>query len=474
MSYEDFDKKVRDAAGQHHPTYDEKAWGKMECLLEKHMPAEKEDRRRFIFFLLFFLLLGGAVLLIVKPWSNLSSIAAKEKTASKNTTAEQDKTSDEIQTGQVLSPDVTTFPNNSPSSDDSSSHNSKILMENENSPQSALSQPVVASKKIRNTQTITQKKNDKPNAITSSEYITSSPALKRKDNQKNKTDVVDNPARFPENNNQQTSIVEAKKDDVAISPNNTVAKKDNIVKTPVPVVENKTTSPLIDPVAKEATILQQNETKKAKSKSDKSNSFFFSLSAGPDVSAAGGEKLGKTKLLTGFVLGYTFNNKLTIRTGFYSGRKVYAASPDEYNPPADFWIYYPYLEKVEADCKVYEIPVSLSYNFGKSTRHNWFASAGLSSYLMKKEVYNYYYKYAPNTPTLNAKWTVLDENKHLFSVITLSGGYQRKLSNSVSLMLEPYIKLPLSGVGYGKVKLNSGGVLMTLSIKPFKKTTKEK
>ena len=34
-------------------------------------------------------------------------------------------------------------------------------------------------------------------------------------------------------------------------------------------------------------------------------------------------------------------------------------------------------------------------------------------------------------------------------------------------MAEPYIKLPLSGVGYGKVKLNSGGLLITVGFKPF-------
>jgi hypothetical protein len=34
-------------------------------------------------------------------------------------------------------------------------------------------------------------------------------------------------------------------------------------------------------------------------------------------------------------------------------------------------------------------------------------------------------------------------------------------------MAEPYIKLPLTGVGYGKVKLNSGGVLFSIGVNPF-------
>lgn len=45
MQFEDFDNRIKDAADNHHPTYDEKAWDKMEALLDKHMPLQekKED-----------------------------------------------------------------------------------------------------------------------------------------------------------------------------------------------------------------------------------------------------------------------------------------------------------------------------------------------------------------------------------------------------------------------------------------------
>jgi hypothetical protein len=41
----------------------------------------------------------------------------------------------------------------------------------------------------------------------------------------------------------------------------------------------------------------------------------------------------------------------------------------------------------------------------------------------------------------------------------------------MSLTVEPYFKLPLQGVGYGKVKLNSGGIVFTLSTRLFDKTS---
>ena len=214
-------------------------------------------------------------------------------------------------------------------------------------------------------------------------------------------------------------------------------------------------------------MVQNTATKKTKVKTPKRNSFFISLSAGPDISATIGDHPGKTKLLTGGGIGYSFKDRLTIRSGFYTGRKIYTSSPGSYHPPDNFWYYYPNLEKVDADCKVYEIPLSLSYHFGHSKKQNWFVSTGISSYLMKKETYNYFYKYTTGGPTIQRKWTIRDQNKHYFSVLTLSGGYQKQIGKSFSMLVEPYFKIPLGGVGFGKVKLNSGGVLFTAAIKPF-------
>jgi hypothetical protein len=91
---------------------------------------------------------------------------------------------------------------------------------------------------------------------------------------------------------------------------------------------------------------------------------------------------------------------------------------------------------------------------------------------MKKETYNYYYKYTAGGPTVQRKWTIKDENKHYFSVLTLSGGYQKNIGKAFSILVEPYFKIPLSGVGFGKVKLNSGGIVFSVGISPFTNSTK--
>lgn len=472
MQYEEFDKKIRDAADHHHPAYDEQAWGKMENMLNTHMPQEKEDRRRFIFFLLFILLSGGAVLLITKPWGKENSVVLKEQVAKESIVKreQQSNTRQEKNIDPAVNIGDDLPPNDIVSPQDNLSLHDDVVSQNGRPEAGA------TTKSNNGTRKNSQIKNSKPKNITHSEFNALFSLLKKKSSRKkniSETTAV-NSSTPVEKDNHQPSPVPEKKEEIFVNQNNTVNNKDKTFDAPVAIDSKGTTSPAAVPVAKETEVVKQKEAKKEKSKSPKSNSFFFSISAGPDVSAAGGEKPGKAKLLTGLGLGYTFKDRLTVRTGFYTGRKIYEASSNAYNPPAVFWNYYPYLEKVEANCRVFEIPVSVSYSFGKSVQYNWFAAVGVSSYLMKEETYDYYYKYTPYSSTSHSKWTISNENKHLFSVVTLSGGYQRKINKNVSLMLEPYIKLPLSGVGYGKVKLNSGGVLMTLTVKPFQGGKKEK
>ena len=207
--------------------------------------------------------------------------------------------------------------------------------------------------------------------------------------------------------------------------------------------------------------------------SKRKNSFTISLSAGPDVSFTGNDGLGRMKLLGGAGIGYTYKEKFSLRTGFYAARKIYTSSPENYKAPDYFYAWYPNMQKIEADCKVYEIPLNLSYHFSNTARQGFFITAGLSTYLMKRETYDYYYKYTPTGPTIHREYSHYDENKHFFSVLNLGAGYKRNIGKRISITAEPYFKIPLKGVGYGKVKLNSAGVLFSLSIKPFHRVEKK-
>lgn len=453
MQFEEFDNKVRQAADHHHPTYDEQAWSKMEKLLDKHLPNEEEKKRRFIFFLLFFLLLGGSAwLLISKPWEKGKDKLTDSGMVTTKTKEERKTNPDRDTNKEDISGKIEI--NNASTTASKPEIDSKA-----NKPQDA-SQNLLLKTNNRDI-FFTPRKEKKPNK-------TMSVAIK--DIKSNADDQV---SSISTQNNKQPDISKSKNAPVSAQvqdplKNALVEEKKNLSATEVPQKDaNKMEQQETIPENKK--VAAQQIEKKTKAKTKKPNSFFFAFSAGPDLSFVGSDKPGTVKLVAGGGIGFTLHDRFTIRTGFYSGRKVYTASPGSYNPPAAWWAYYPNLEKVDADCKVYEIPLLLSYNFGGKRNRGWFASAGVSSLLMKKEVYNYFYKYTASGPTITKKWTIEDQNKHYFSILTLSGGYQQKVGKHISLMVEPYIKLPLTGVGFGKVKLNSSGILFTVGINPFNK-----
>ena len=196
------------------------------------------------------------------------------------------------------------------------------------------------------------------------------------------------------------------------------------------------------------------------------NGFSFFVSTGPDVSKAQNSKAGKVTMSWGLGVAYTLN-RLTLKAGVFSANKIYWAGPDDYKlsytPP-------PNLKFIGADanCRVIEIPVKLSYSFAVKNRSNWFAGAGLSSYLMKREDYSYEFKSNTGNSYYHS-YETKNENKHYFSVLNLSGGYSYQLSNTISISAEPYLEVPLTGIGAGKVHLNSGGILFTVGVNPFRK-----
>lgn len=464
MQSEDFDKRVREAADNHHPAYDEKAWSKMEKLLEKHLPTKEDNRKRILFFVLLFLLLGaGSTWMFTnKPWKRTNKpVAALSAVEKKQSTIDNVKSTIDNTQSTTSSQPETELPGTPTGTNSINNSSDKNISTTNNTAVSFLT-TTQAGKKTKNqllarNTDVTTNKNDRPQPVSTipeNNNAANSKPIDRSDETKlsmevttpTKTGVVSDNSNI---NTVTTNIPESKTN------GKEEAKKD----------DKKVENP--DPGKAQSVV-----TKELQKGSKKSNTFFFTLSAGPDVSGVG-DKAGSVKLLAGVGMGYTFHDRFTIRTGFYSGRKVYTASPEAYHPPKDFWTYYPYMEKIDANCKVYEIPLSLSYNFGRSSRQNWFASTGLSTYLMKKEDYNYFYKQAPTGPTYNYKYSISNENKHFFSVLTLSGGYQRNLGKNFSIMAEPYLKLPLGGIGFGKVKLNDAGVLVSLAIKPFAHSAKK-
>ena len=432
MRSEQIDKKVQEAAEKHHPAYDENAWQKMESLLNQHLPVQKDNERRRVFLLLFIFLLlgGGGLLLLSKPWDKNSGIASQSKTNTERVVKENKPK-----------------PKNSPTPGPRSIAPNSV---EQNTPSSEVVAPDV---RVQDKQSTSQNNNKQRHDLTRTG--SGNPGQDGK-NFVDKSQNVQN--EISANNIDRSHPGEPTKE-ITAAQSAVEGKKDENVKQDV--TKNAETKKAETPQTSQA---QTAKPPIHKEKSSWLSGFALLFSAGPDVSKAGGSSLGKLTLTYGAGISYT-KNRFTLRTGVYAGRKIYNADPSDYKldwQPSNIKF-----EGADANCYVMEIPVSVYYNFAYKNKSNWFAGAGLSSYIMKTENYNLLFKTA-NGITYPYPYDVKNENKHYFSVLDLSAGYNLHLSKSVSVSAEPYVKIPLTGIGMGKVQLNSTGVLFTLGIKPFK------
>ena len=80
----------------------------------------------------------------------------------------------------------------------------------------------------------------------------------------------------------------------------------------------------------------------------------------------------------------------------------------------------------------------------------------MTSYSMLQEWYRYAYD-LPDTDLIRS-WGTEHENRHWFGIGQVTMGYNVLLNRRMSLQFAPYLLVPLTGVGHGKVKLWSVGI----------------
>lgn len=191
----------------------------------------------------------------------------------------------------------------------------------------------------------------------------------------------------------------------------------------------------------------------------KKSHISVAINFGPDFSSTAKLIGGKGNIALGMALNLSLSKKLSLQSGVNYGTKSYQAKSYEYtfkNPKSVYSI-----EEIDALCKVLEVPLRLSFLAVDREKTNISLNAGLSSYFMLKENYRFQY-----TAAAGGKERFVEErnaNQHYLSVVDLSATYYIKLKDkNLGLGLEPYVKIPLSGIGEGRVPLKSSGISLKL------------
>lgn len=446
-SFKDIEQFIKNAAEAHEPAFDEEAWNKMELLLDK----DKGKKRPFAFWWLLPLLIAGTVVSYFAfnkndLKDNQPEIAVQKnndpaKENSSRTTVDADENSKQVDKVN-LNNNIDQFTNR-----DAKNANAPVLVKT-NKPSSASNNNLsahrteagepygqTAAEELFAKQKLVDKAKGKMNAKISS-------ALPVSDDENTEGAATSNtPDRTRNNSN------EVKKTEEVI-----------VVKINTGNADEKEIEKIID-----SAITKSVNDKKSKNRISK---FYVIVTGG---AGANGVKLfaaGKITGRAGLAAGYQLTKNISVQTGFFISNKKYIAGKEDYKTKAGSYWSIVDIKSIDANCKVYEIPLQVKYDFSPGKKLNLFATAGLSSYIMKKEAYYFYYDRYGAAHQAGANYS---GNKSLFSVLRLSAGAEKKISRNFSVFASPGIAVPLAGVGEGEVKLYSTDLMIGLKFTPLRK-----
>jgi hypothetical protein len=428
--FDHIENRIREAAANSEPAFDESAWAKMEIRLSK------EDNKKRRFLLWWFLL----PLLFIVAGSTYFFLNNKTTETTKYQNADQRVTADKpVQQENIPS---VTLPKN----------REGVAIKKNNVDIKNNTAPNQATKQLLNSN----------NEIATGIGIGNSEKISRVKKEKLFSKI--NPGEIADNNEVSVGIDSAN----FISD---IDPADNSVNT---IPGNNAVIILDDTIIKKDS-LKNNITKNlpdsnkaGKTEKEIVSGFYFIASVAADIASVKFMSFQNSQLAPkfGIGIGYQFNKKISVQTGFYAGRKKYIAGPEDYNPKTGSYWDMVQIVKVDASCLVYDIPLTFRYNFLLKPTTVYYATAGFSSFVMKKEDYNYSYTYN-NTPHESA-WTYTG-NKNFFSVFNISAGIEKRLSPNFSLLTEPSVSIPISGVGDGRVKLYSAALQVGIKYNPYRK-----
>ena len=207
---------------------------------------------------------------------------------------------------------------------------------------------------------------------------------------------------------------------------------------------------------------------------EKTNGYrpFLSIgfTAAPDFSSVGIFHYSPPGKRVGASFGYSLSRKFELSAGFILTDNKYSAQGSEYTPPNGYWPNGAVPYKATGKCKILDIPVNIRYNVGTWDKHQVFFSTGISSYLMLEE--HYWFKYKTNDPDAIKYWGGKNTSQEILALMNFSVGYEFSPTPRLGLSVEPFIKVPITGIGYGKVDLYTVGGYFTLRYKMFRNSKK--
>ena len=182
---------------------------------------------------------------------------------------------------------------------------------------------------------------------------------------------------------------------------------------------------------------------------------YLGLGYSPDFSTVGLGNFTSPGARWEFVAEVGFTPRLLLQTGITKVHNKYTAYGEDYHAPYGYWKNGVVAEQAYGKCDMIDVPLNLRYTFLIKNRHQLFISGGASTYFLTKEIYQF--DYSQDDPDLPDEWSTDKMSVYPFGIINISMGYQYNVGHKGAFQVEPFIKIPTSGIGWGKVDLHTIG-----------------
>lgn len=204
-------------------------------------------------------------------------------------------------------------------------------------------------------------------------------------------------------------------------------------------------------------LINENSNNNKPVRAEKKRGIYIGIASALDFS-----KVHSTPFNSGFdlglLLGFRVNNKLSFETGVILNKKNYSSSGSNFDmktvrstmPPGMT------INSLQSKSSLIEIPIKAKYDIINKSKTAFFIAGGISSYIMTKEnnMYN-----ANLNGNLEKFRGVYNKNDYRFPAdANISIGYEHNISRQLELRIEPFLKIPLQGIGVGSLPVTSAGL----------------
>lgn len=186
--------------------------------------------------------------------------------------------------------------------------------------------------------------------------------------------------------------------------------------------------------------------------------FAISVLAAPDINGVGSFQQSKVGTNEGLLFYGGISKRFTISTGAIYSVKPYITGFENYHTGYQFPVN---PVSVTADCRMLDIPLNIGYQVYNKYQNKVTIGTGLSSYIMLHESYTF--NYADAYASGPSQYTVPGVNKYIFGVVNFNATFQHQVNSKIGYSIQPYLKLPLTNIGYSQVRLQTTGVALGLT-----------